>query len=85
MERVGVDFLGPFPTTDAGNWCVLVAMDYFTKWPEAYAAPDQSAVMTAERLVSEMFCRFGASQELHNDRGAILRRKCSRWCAKGWG
>lgn len=28
--------LGSFPTTDQGNCYVLVAMDYFTKWPEAY-------------------------------------------------
>ena len=29
MERVGVNILGPFPTTDSGNGYVLVAMDYF--------------------------------------------------------
>lgn len=69
MERVGVDILGPFPTTDLGNRYVLVAMDYFTKWPEAYAVPDQSATTTAEWLVSEMFCRFGAPEELHSDQG----------------
>lgn len=69
MERVGVDILGPFPTTDQGNRYVLVAMDYFTKWPEAYAVPDQSAATTAERLVSEMFCRFGVPEELHSDQG----------------
>ena len=69
MERVGVDFIGPFPTTDDGNRYVLVAMDYFTKWPEAYAVPDQSATTTAERLVCEMFCRFGAPEELHSDQG----------------
>lgn len=69
MERVGVDILGPFPVTDSGNRYVLVAMDYFTKWPEAYAVPDQSAITTAERLVEEMFARFGAPAELHSDQG----------------
>ncbi|XP_042073272.1 uncharacterized protein LOC121813519 [Haplochromis burtoni] len=59
MERVGVDVLGPFPVTESGNRYVLVAMDYFTKWPEAYAVPDQSATTTAEKLVEEMFTRFG--------------------------
>ncbi|KAF7648365.1 hypothetical protein LDENG_00157990, partial [Lucifuga dentata] len=43
MEQVGVDILGPFPTTDSGNRYVLVAMDYFTKWPEAYVVPGQIA------------------------------------------
>ncbi|KAJ8380338.1 hypothetical protein SKAU_G00011160 [Synaphobranchus kaupii] len=65
----GVDVLGPFPVTDSGNRYILVAMDYFTKWPEAFAIPDQSAATTAERLVEEMFTRFGAPAELHSDQG----------------
>ncbi|KAF7664015.1 hypothetical protein LDENG_00192480 [Lucifuga dentata] len=36
MERVAVDIMGPFPHTKRGNRHVLTAMDYFTKWPEAY-------------------------------------------------
>lgn len=36
MERIGVGILGPFPITESGNRYVLVAMDYFTNWPEAY-------------------------------------------------
>ncbi len=40
MERIGVDILGPFPVTEAGNRFVLVAMDYFMKWSEAYAVLD---------------------------------------------
>uniref|UniRef100_A0A3B1IQA4 Gypsy retrotransposon integrase-like protein 1 n=1 Tax=Astyanax mexicanus TaxID=7994 RepID=A0A3B1IQA4_ASTMX len=69
MERVAVDVLGPFPVTDSGNRYVLVAMDYFTKWPEAYAVPDQGAVTTADVLVREFFCRFGVPEELHSDQG----------------
>ena len=69
MERVAVDVLGPFPLSDLGNRYVIVAMDYFTKWPEAYAVPDQSAPTTADKLVMEMFCRFGAPGELHSDQG----------------
>lgn len=63
MERIGVDILGPFPITEAGNRFVLVTMDYFTKWPEAYAVPDQSASTTAQQLVDEMFTRFGVPNE----------------------
>lgn len=64
-----MDILGSFPITEAGNHFVLVAMDYFTKWPEAYEVPDQSASMTAQRLVDEMFAWFGVPDELHSDRG----------------
>ncbi|KAL4004005.1 hypothetical protein ACER0C_003718 [Sarotherodon galilaeus] len=75
MERVGVDVLGPFPVTESGNRYVLVAMDYFTKWPEAYTVPDQSATTTAERLVEEMFARFGVPAELHSDQGRNFESK----------
>ncbi|KAL7868841.1 hypothetical protein SRHO_G00102250 [Serrasalmus rhombeus] len=69
MERVAVDVLGPFPVTDAGNRFIIVAMNYFTKWPEAYAVPDQSAVTIAEALVDNSFCRFGVPEVLHSDQG----------------
>ncbi|CAI5685240.1 unnamed protein product [Oreochromis niloticus] len=58
-----------------GNRYVLVAMDYFTKWPEAYAVPDQSATTTAERLAEEMFARFGVPAELHSDQGRNFESK----------
>ncbi|KAJ8346684.1 hypothetical protein SKAU_G00280850 [Synaphobranchus kaupii] len=83
MQRVGVDVLGPFPVTDSGNRYILVAMDYFTKWLEAFAIPDQSAATMAERLVEEMFIRFGAPAELHSDQGRnfesqVLAEVCKR-------
>ncbi|KAJ8379427.1 hypothetical protein SKAU_G00002050 [Synaphobranchus kaupii] len=34
-----------------------------------HAVPDQSTNTTAERLVEEMFARFGAPAELHSDQG----------------
>lgn len=40
MERVGVNILGPFPSLEKGNRFVLLVLDYFTKWPEAYTIPD---------------------------------------------
>lgn len=69
MERVAVDIVGPLPVTEQGNKYMLVAMDYFTKWPEVFAIPDQEAVTIARALVEGMFCRFGAPMELHSDQG----------------
>jgi hypothetical protein len=43
MERVAMDILGPLPLTYQGNRYVLVVMDLFTKWTEAYPLPDQEA------------------------------------------
>jgi transposase InsO family protein len=45
-------------------------MDYFTKWPEAYAIANQEASTIAEALVTNFFCRFGIPLELHSDQGS---------------
>ena len=47
----------------------LVVGDYFTKWVEAYALPNQEASTCAEKLVSELFSRFGVPRQLHSDQG----------------
>jgi hypothetical protein len=33
-------------------------MDYFTKWPEAYAIPGEETSTVADALVTNFFCRF---------------------------
>ncbi len=69
MERVAVDIAGPLPATTAGNLYICVVMDYFTKWPEAYALPNHEATTVAEVLVEQFFTRFGVPGELHSDQG----------------
>ncbi len=81
MERVGVDILGPLPVTERGNRYLLVAVDYFTKWPEAIPIVNQEATTIAEALVSNFFCRFGSCLELHSDQGrnfesAVMAEVC---------
>ena len=50
MQTVAVDILGPFPGSLSGNRYILVAMDYFTRWAEAYAIPNHR-----HKLVSNFF------------------------------
>jgi hypothetical protein len=52
FERIAIDVAGPFPRIEKGNRYLLIAMDYFTKWPEACAIPDQEASTVADVLVS---------------------------------
>jgi hypothetical protein len=44
-------------------------MDYFTKWPEAYAIPNQEVTTVAEGQVTKFFCRLRVLRELHIDQG----------------
>lgn len=69
MERNAIDVMGPLPVTKSRNKYLLVAMDYFTKWPEAYPLPNQEAYTVATILVREFVCRFGTPLELHSDQG----------------
>ena len=40
MERIAMDILGELPVTERGNKYVLVLSDYFTKWTESFAMPN---------------------------------------------
>lgn len=75
MQVVAVDILGPLPESTAGNSYILVAGDYFTKWIEAYAMPNQEAVTVAQKLVDQMFCRFSPPDQLHSDQGRQFESK----------
>ena len=69
FERIAIDIAGPFPESDKGNRYLLIAMDFFTKWPETYTIPNQEASTVAETLVTNFFCRFGVPMGLHSDQG----------------
>ena len=47
--------MGPFPQNEHGNCYILVAEDYFTKWLEAWAIPNQEAKTVACKLLNEMY------------------------------
>ena len=53
LDRLATDILGPFPESTRGNKYILAVTDYFTKWVEIYAIPDQSAVTCAEVILDE--------------------------------
>jgi hypothetical protein len=44
-------------------------MDYFSKWSEAYAIPNQEALAVAKPPVADFFCRSGVPQKLHSHQG----------------
>ena len=69
MQIAAVDIVGPFPDSPNGNRYILVAMDYFTRWAEVYAIPNQEASTVAEKLVNEFFLCFSLPEQLHSDQG----------------
>ena len=64
-----MDIMGPLPPTRQGNRYILVIMDYFTKWPEACALPNQEAGVVAQAFVEGVVWQHGIPEELHTDQG----------------
>ena len=69
FERIALDVAGSFPITKNGNRYILVIADYFTKWTEAIALPNQEAETIVETLINIWVSRFGVPLELHSDQG----------------
>ena len=82
MERIALDVLGSLPQSATRNKYIVIIADYFTKWPEAFAVPDQEATTVANLLVCEFVCRYGVPLEIHLDQGrnfesAVFSEMCT--------
>lgn len=65
------DVAGPSLTTPRGNRFVVVATDYFTKWPAGDVLPNNKAKTVAKLLVDKFWTRFG----LHSVQGREFEGK----------
>ena len=78
FERVGIDTLGPFRRSRAGNEKVIVITDYMTRFALARAVPRENDAELADTLIQSVFLRFGAPQEILSDRGKSFRTQFIR-------
>jgi hypothetical protein len=63
-----VDILGPFPRAAGGYQYLFVAIDKFTKWPEATPVVNitQGAAVA---FLKSIVCRFGVANHIITDNG----------------
>ena len=71
---IGVDIIGPLKTTSRGNKYILSVIDYYTKYAEAVALPNQEAV-TVARALEDIFARHGMPLVLLTDQGSNFESK----------
>lgn len=69
FSRVQMDILGPLPTTSKGNKYLVVVVDCFTKWVEAFPLKNVKTKTIAEVFVEQVISRHGVPLEVHTDQG----------------
>ena len=74
-ERVAMDLLDMSVTTSRGNRYVLVMVDCFTRWTEAFPLPDKTAQSVADAFFNQVVCRFGMPAVIHSDQGREFENK----------
>ena len=74
FNRWHIDILGPLPETADKEKYVLVLVDSFTKWCEAYPLKSQSS-FEIKKCLFDTFARFGAPECIVSDRGANFLSK----------
>jgi len=65
----GIDFMGPFPCS-FGNFYILVAVDYVSKWVEAVASNSNDNRVVLKFLKSNILSRFGIPRAIISDNGS---------------
>ena len=65
----GINFMGPFPYS-FGNFYILVAVDYVSKWVEVVASKTNDNKVVLKFLKTNILSRFGAPRAIISDNGS---------------
>jgi hypothetical protein len=84
FHRFHIDYLQvSTPRADSTNLYnkLLVVVDAYSKWTEAFVVKSEKAEECAEILYREIFCRYGAPQVIVSDRGkTFMGQLLSKLC-----
>jgi hypothetical protein len=80
----GVDILGPFPRAVGGYRYLFVAIDKFTKWPEATPVVNITQGATVAFLKS-IICRFGVPNHIITNNGTQFTSRIFQEYCEGTG
>ena len=59
--------MGPLPKTLSGKRYIIVAMDYFSRWPEARAIEATNSETVVTFIYEKIICRFGTPKVIQSD------------------
>jgi transposase InsO family protein len=73
FEVVGIDLVGPLPTSKQGNKYLLVAVDLFTSWVEAQATADMTTATISKAILITVIARHGCPNRIFTDQGSQFK------------
>ena len=85
FDRIAMDVMGPLPMTHKGNKYILVIQEYLTKYPWAFAMPDQKSDRVAKIWVEKIMLQYGSPKVLLTDNGTNFISKLMRSVNDYWG
>ncbi|XP_041420035.1 protein NYNRIN-like [Xenopus laevis] len=83
FQRIQIDHI-QMPKSGRFEY-VLVIVDMFSGWPEAYPVANMTAITTAKKLLTEIVCRYGVPEVIESDQGPAFTATVTKeiWTALG--
>jgi len=85
FQIIGIDHVGPLHTTKKGNQHIIVAQDYFTKWPIAQPTQTTNTDEALDFVQNHIITIFGVPEQIITDKGTAFTSAQWQRTMKKWG
>ena len=84
FQIIGIDHVGPLHKTKKGNQYIIVAQDYFTKWPIAQPTQTTNTDEALDFVQNHIITIYGTPEQIITDRGTAFTSAHWQRTMKKW-